>query len=120
MVSSLVGAVGGTDPDGTPRTIQAPMSYERQLSCQIWSIDGRMVARSSGAPERRLSDAPAGFSEREVDGETWRGFTVEGLTAEPSGNVSIPSTDGVIQGYASAWRGPWFGMASTIWVGATL
>lgn len=85
MVSSLVGAVGGTDPDGTPRTIQAPMSYERQLSCQIWSIDGRMVARSSGAPERRLSDAPAGFSEREVDGETWRVFTVE----EPEKGVRV-------------------------------
>ncbi|ACA14722.1 integral membrane sensor signal transduction histidine kinase [Methylobacterium sp. 4-46] len=77
MVSSLVGAVGGTGADGTPRTFPAPTAYERQLSCQIWSLDGRMVARSSGAPERRLTDAPAGFSEREVDGETWRVFTVE-------------------------------------------
>ena len=77
MVSSLVGAIGGTAPDGTPSTIPAPTAYERQLSCQIWSLDGRMVARSSGAPERRLTDAPAGFSEREVDGETWRVFTVE-------------------------------------------
>lgn len=77
MVNSLAGAVGGRGPDGTPRTFPAPMAYERQLSCQIWSLDGRMVARSSGAPERRLTDAPAGFSEREVDGETWRVFTVE-------------------------------------------
>ncbi|GEL41870.1 two-component sensor histidine kinase [Methylorubrum extorquens] len=77
MVSSLAGAVGGTAPEGTPRTFPAPTAYERQLSCQIWSLDGRMVARSSGAPERRLTDAPAGFSEREVDGETWRVFTVE-------------------------------------------
>ena len=77
MVGSLVGVVGGTGADGTPRTIPAPTAYERQLSCQIWSLDGRMVARSSGAPERRLSDAPAGFSEREVDGEIWRVFTVE-------------------------------------------
>jgi two-component system sensor histidine kinase QseC len=77
MVGSLVGAVGGTAPDRTLPTFPAPTAYERQLSCQIWSLDGRMVARSSGAPERRLSDAPAGFSEREVDGETWRVFTVE-------------------------------------------
>ncbi|QGY03243.1 two-component sensor histidine kinase [Methylobacterium mesophilicum SR1.6/6] len=77
MVGSLVGTVGASTPDGTRSTIPVPMSYERQLSCQIWSLDGRMVARSSGAPERRLSDAPAGFSEREVDGETWRVFTVE-------------------------------------------
>ena len=77
MVGSLVGAVGASATDGTPSTIPAPTSYERQLSCQIWSLDGRMVARSSGAPERRLTDAPAGFSEREVDGETWRVFTAE-------------------------------------------
>ncbi len=72
-----MGAVGGTTSDGTPSTFPGPTAYERQLSCQIWSLDGRMVARSSGAPERRLTDAPAGFSEREVDGETWRVFTVE-------------------------------------------
>jgi two-component system, OmpR family, sensor histidine kinase QseC len=77
MVSSLVGAVGSAGPDGAPRTFPAPTAYERQLSCQIWSLDGRMVARSTGAPERRLTDAPAGFSQREVDGETWRVFTVE-------------------------------------------
>ncbi|MFC6048283.1 sensor histidine kinase N-terminal domain-containing protein, partial [Methylobacterium hispanicum] len=59
MVSSLVGAVGSAGPDGAPRTFPAPTAYERQLSCQIWSLDGRMVARSTGAPERRLTDAPA-------------------------------------------------------------
>lgn len=77
MVSSLVGAVGDAGTDGAPRTLPAPSAYERQLSCQIWSLDGRMVARSTGAPERRLTEAPAGFSQREVDGETWRVFTVE-------------------------------------------
>jgi two-component system sensor histidine kinase QseC len=76
MVSSLVGTVGGTP--GDPMVALAPPGgYERQLSCQIWSLDGRMVARSTGAPGQRLTDAPAGFSEREVDGETWRVFTVE-------------------------------------------
>ena len=77
MVSSLVGAVSDAGTDGAPRTLPAPSAYERQLSCQIWSLDGRMVARSTGAPERRLTEAPAGFSQREVDGETWRVFTVE-------------------------------------------
>jgi two-component system, OmpR family, sensor histidine kinase QseC len=77
MVSSLVGAVSDAGTDGAPRTLPALSAYERQLSCQIWSLDGRMVARSTGAPERRLTEAPAGFSQREVDGETWRVFTVE-------------------------------------------
>ena len=74
MVTSLVGRVG--EP-GTPGPLAPVGTYERQLSCQIWSLDGRMVARSSGAPERRLTDAASGFSDREVDGETWRVFTVE-------------------------------------------
>jgi len=58
---------------------QAPeiMSYERQLSCQIWSLDGRLVARSSGAPGESLSDKRSGFSERILNGETWRVFTAE-------------------------------------------
>src|SRR6202049_752173 len=55
-------------------------SYERQLSCQIWSLDGRLVARSSGAPNERLSDHPEGFSEQVVNGETWRVAAVEDAT----------------------------------------
>jgi two-component system sensor histidine kinase QseC len=54
-----------------------PLSYERQLSCQIWSLDGRLVARSSGAPNERLSDTRTGFSDRVIKGETWRVFTAE-------------------------------------------
>jgi two-component system sensor histidine kinase QseC len=53
------------------------LTYERQLSCQIWSLDGRLVARSSGAPDERLSDTRTGFSERTISGETWRVYTVE-------------------------------------------
>jgi two-component system, OmpR family, sensor histidine kinase QseC len=80
MVQSLV-----TNSDGTashhapadPAVIPEQASYERQLSCQIWSLDGSLVARSSGAPNERLSDHPNGFSEREVDGETWRVYAIE-------------------------------------------
>jgi len=78
MVVSLV--------EGMPKAASAPgagapasviPNYERQLSCQIWSLDGRLIARSSGAPQRPLTDQPDGFSERQVDGETWRVFSVE-------------------------------------------
>jgi len=51
--------------------------YERQLSCQIWSLDGQLVGRSSGAPDTRLTDATQGFSEATIAGETWRVYTVE-------------------------------------------
>lgn len=78
MVASLVPSRGVATPGGgaSGEVVAAPI-YERQLSCQIWSLDGRLVARSSGAPNSRLSDSTSGFSERDIDGETWRVFTVE-------------------------------------------
>ncbi|MGB3901250.1 MAG: ATP-binding protein [Mesorhizobium sp.] len=52
-------------------------SYERQLSCQIWSLDGRLVGRSEHAPGDRLTEAGSGFSQSVVDGETWRVYAIE-------------------------------------------
>jgi two-component system, OmpR family, sensor histidine kinase QseC len=83
MVQSLVTNSDGTgshDAQADPAVVPEQASYERQLSCQIWSLDGRLVARSSGAPNERLSDQPNGFSERVVDGETWRVYAVEDAT----------------------------------------
>lgn len=45
---------------------------ERQISCQIWSVDGRLVGQSEGAPSARLSDHSAGFADTSVEGEQWR------------------------------------------------
>lgn len=52
-------------------------SYDRQLSCQIWALDGTLVGRSEGAPTQPLTDSSTGFSEALVNGETWRVFAVE-------------------------------------------
>lgn len=52
-------------------------SYERHLSCQIWSMSGSLVSRSESAPDKRLADAGEGFSVAELDGQTWRVFTVD-------------------------------------------
>jgi two-component system sensor histidine kinase QseC len=83
MVSSLVGEGGEAAPAAiaaTPNTPLAPMTYEHQLSCQIWSLDGqRLIGRSGGAPQARLTDAASGFSERVVDGEAWRVYAVENV-----------------------------------------
>ncbi len=51
--------------------------YERQLSCQIWTLEGSLVGRSENAPEAQLTEIQDGFSETEVGGERWRVFTVE-------------------------------------------
>lgn len=85
MVSSLIdsneislasAAATLNTADFSPHT-----TYERQLSCQIWSFAGSLVGRSSGAPQTRLSDSATGFSEREVDGARWRVYAVRNEAA---------------------------------------
>lgn len=79
MVSSLI-----TSQEIDPkRAAQIPAieptmhaSYDRQLSCQIWALDGTLVGRSDAAPATPLSDAKDGFSETLVGGETWRVYAV--------------------------------------------
>jgi two-component system sensor histidine kinase QseC len=79
MVGSLVtsGEIAlSARAGGAPASIALPeptsIGYERQLSCQIWSFDGRLIGRSSGAPEAALTNEASGFSEQEVGGEPWR------------------------------------------------
>jgi two-component system sensor histidine kinase QseC len=81
MASSLI-PIDTTPSQSPPVQLRASdlNPNEHQLSCQIWSLDGRLVARSSGAPEEKLSDMPPGFSERLIDGETWRVYTLEDST----------------------------------------
>lgn len=73
MVHSLV---AGGNLATTPSVAFNETGYERQLSCQIWSLDGQLLARSSGAPEEALSGSTQGFSSRVVNGEDWRVFTI--------------------------------------------
>jgi two-component system sensor histidine kinase QseC len=78
MVDSLVASHMPASP-AEPLAIPGGETggYERQLSCQIWSLDGRLIARSSGAPDEQLAGPAPGFSERVIDGERWRIFTVD-------------------------------------------
>lgn len=79
MVSSL--AINSDVPSsatGQSGSVLVPerAGYERQLSCQIWSLDGRLVARSSGAPDDSLGAQKDGFSDQQVGGETWRVYAI--------------------------------------------
>jgi two-component system sensor histidine kinase QseC len=51
-------------------------AYERQFSCQICSLDGHLVARSSGAPDRSLAEDQEGYADRTLQGEVWRVYTI--------------------------------------------
>ncbi|MDQ0504463.1 sensor histidine kinase [Xanthobacter agilis] len=74
MVHSLVADGNVTAAAQAPAF--SDTGYERQLSCQIWSLGGKLVARSSGAPDSALSGPDEGFSQREVNGEDWRVYTI--------------------------------------------
>lgn len=74
MVHSLVAS--GNMATATNAAFVADIAYERQLSCQIWSLDGKLVARSSGAPGQSLADETEGFANRLVDDELWRVYTI--------------------------------------------
>lgn len=79
MVSSLaINADVPSSAGSQPGLVLVPegAGYERQLSCQIWSLDGRLVGRSSGAPDASLGNQKDGFSDQQVGGETWRVYAI--------------------------------------------
>ncbi|HWK34069.1 MAG TPA: ATP-binding protein [Hyphomicrobium sp.] len=45
-----------------------------RLACQIWSVDGRLVGKSSDAPTTQLTHVDSGYSDRVIDGSRWRVF----------------------------------------------
>ncbi|WP_374512819.1 ATP-binding protein [Brevundimonas sp.] len=62
------------------RSLPADSGLERQLSCQIWSLRGDLVSRSEGAPAARLAVAE-GFTDRLIEGEPWRIYTIRNRAA---------------------------------------
>ncbi|MGI6855896.1 ATP-binding protein [Mesorhizobium sp. 1B3] len=80
MVSSLI--VSQEIAADTNKTVAADIpvrahsSYDRQLSCQIWSLQGTLIGRSEDAPDQKLAEHADGISETEIDGERWRVYAV--------------------------------------------
>lgn len=72
-------------PASGPARQLEPAPYSRQLSCQIWSLDGALVGQSAGAPGAPLSSGAEGFSEREVGGQLWRVYT----HADPARGIRV-------------------------------
>jgi len=75
MVSSLM-RTGEMTPVVNPVLPGPVPAYERQLSCQIWTVSGELIARSQNAPAESLAPNEDGFSERVIEGERWRVYTV--------------------------------------------
>lgn len=83
MVHSLM-ARGDISTAGALPALEE-VGYTRQISCQIWSFDGRLVARSSGAPEQSYALEQGGFADRKAGGRLWRVYTV----ADPERRMRI-------------------------------
>ena len=50
--------------------------YARKVAFQIWSDKGRLLARSTSAPKDALTDQMRGFSDRRIDGRSWRVYSL--------------------------------------------
>jgi len=50
--------------------------YEQHLAFQIWSGDGRLVARSDSAPTDPLTGSPDVFSDHVINGHRWRVYAL--------------------------------------------
>lgn len=95
MVASLVenssDLIARTNPAQLGRVRQP--GYSRQLSCQIWTLDWRLVGRSASAPTTPLAAAETGFSQRTIQGEQWRVYTLverrSGLRILVGDNLSV-------------------------------
>lgn len=76
MVSSMM-QPGSVSPVINDETTGTGTTYDRQLSCQIWTMQGELIARSQSAPAEMLADGGGdGFSEEVIRGERWRVYTV--------------------------------------------
>lgn len=85
MVSSLItdhhidvaAAIDAATKQGDEAGFEtATDTYNRQLSCQIWSLKGVLVSRSENAPETSLAAHRSGFADTEINGERWRVYAV--------------------------------------------
>ncbi|MEY3741069.1 MAG: hypothetical protein RLZZ192_1745, partial [Pseudomonadota bacterium] len=54
--------------------------YESKLSFQVWSDDGRLLARSATAPNDMLGPRVPGFHEHLVNNDIWQVFTLQSGT----------------------------------------
>ncbi len=60
-----------------PRDALQHIETNFKLACQVWSIDGRLVGKSSEAPATQLTHVSSGYSNQEINGTKWRVYARE-------------------------------------------
>ncbi|WP_312860807.1 histidine kinase dimerization/phospho-acceptor domain-containing protein [Neoaquamicrobium sediminum] len=80
MVASLVSRQEIEANPERPVTTDVPLrehsAYERQISCQIWSLQGTLLSRSDAAPDEKMSEQADGISDTVINGERWRVYAI--------------------------------------------
>lgn len=85
MVSSLIESadvrvstgVSGIRMSKASTDIASRVKSEFELACQIWSINGELVGRSTHAPAAALTSAVSGFSDQDLGDTRWRVYAHE-------------------------------------------
>ena len=71
QTASLLVVLSSGDSDELPEELPSHR-YARKVAYQVWSDQGRLLARSTTAPREPLTDQTKGFSDRRIDGRHWR------------------------------------------------
>lgn len=50
--------------------------YARKVAFQIWTDKGKLIARSTSAPQNLLTEQVKGFSDRRIDNRSWRVYSL--------------------------------------------
>ncbi|WP_306391873.1 ATP-binding protein [Telluria beijingensis] len=67
-IPGQIGHHGGPTAYGHP--------YEHKIAFQVWSADGRLLARSASAPAAAFAPLAPGFSSKQLDGALWQAFAL--------------------------------------------
>ncbi len=70
-------AADGALGEAAELAFPGPDYLDKKLSCQSWSLRGRLLAKSGSAPGERLADHGDGFGEKWIDGELWRVYALD-------------------------------------------
>ncbi len=61
--------------DDHESTVPRQYKHERKIAFQVWDRKGRLLLRSSSAPETRLQSRSEGYGDATIDGKRWRIFS---------------------------------------------
>ena len=84
LVQNLWHGASAPEPGGSnPLAGAAEQTLTEGLACQVWSLDGRLLSRSDGAPPNPLSRTPEGFAEVTAQDERWRVYAAPASGGAP-------------------------------------